>query len=139
MEHVWVDVDGLALDLVCPSTVVPYAADSGTNVSLRQCDGLSVVQGLNGSKELGVLLHKVCQLQEQETPLLRRCRPPAALKGLPGRGDGDIDIFLCALTDGADDFLGRGVDNLDLLLLLAFDPFVVDETGERSITELVCF
>ena len=137
VEHVGVNVDSLALDLVRPTTVIPYAADSRSNISLRHSDGLSVIQRLDGSKEVGVLLHQVCQPQEHDTPLLWWRRPPAALEGLSSRGDSDIDVILCGLTHGADSFLGGGVDDLDLLLVLALDPFIVDEPGESQLVNEV--
>ena len=62
--------------------------------------------------------------------------PPYALEGLPGGSDRNIDILLGALVDGADDLLSRRVDNLELLLVGALDPFVVDEPGERVKCEL---
>lgn len=127
VEHVWVDVDGLALDLVCPTSVIPYATDGSSDVSPCQGNGLSVVQGLDGGKEVGILLQEISQLQEHDTPLLWRCLSPLALECFPGRGDGKVDIYLGGLADGADDLFGGRVDDLDLLLILALDPFIVDE------------
>lgn len=127
MEHVWANVKGLALDLVCPTSVVPYAADDGGDVSLCHGDRLAIVKRLDRSQQISVLLEEVGQLQKVQTPLLGRRVPPYALEGLAGGGDRDVDIFLSTLVDGADDLLGRWVDDLELLLVDALDPLVVDE------------
>lgn len=137
MEHVWANVQGLALDLVCPTSVVPYAADDSGDVSLCHRDGLAVVQRLDRSKQIGVLLEEVGQLQQVQTPLLGGRVPPCALEGLPGGGDRNVDIFLGTLVDGADDLLGGWVDDLELLLVDTLDPLVVDEPGGRVICELL--
>lgn len=106
MEHVRADVERLALDLVRPTSIVPYAADNSGDVSLCHRDGLAVIQRLDRSQQVSVLLEEVGQLQQVQTPLLGRGVPPCALKGLPGGGDRNIDVFLGTLVDGADNLLG---------------------------------
>lgn len=133
MEHVWADVEGLSLNLVCPTSIVPYAADDGGDVSLCHRDGLSIVQRLDRGKQVSVLLEEVGQLQQVQAPLLGCGVPPYALESLPGGGDRSINIFLGSLVDGADDLLGRRVDDLELLLVGTLNPLIVDEPGERSL------
>lgn len=136
MEHVWANIKGLALHLVCPTSVVPYAADNGGDVSLCHRDGLAVVQRLDRGQQVSVLLEEVGQLQQVQAPLLGRRLAPYALEGLPGGGDCNINIFLGTLVDGADDLLGCWVDDLELLLVDALDPLVVDEPGRGVTCEL---
>jgi hypothetical protein len=53
--------------------------------------------------------------------------PPLALECFPGSGDGNVDILLGGLMDGADDGLVGRVDDLEGLALDTLDEFVVDE------------
>lgn len=53
--------------------------------------------------------------------------PPLAIEGLPRGGNGNVDILLGGLGDGADDLLGGGVDDLEGLLVYALDELIVDE------------
>ena len=126
-EGVGVGIDGLALDLVGVAGVVAEAADDGTDVTLRHGDGLAVVQGLDGGEEVCVLLGDIGQLVQKLASLLRGDFAPLALEGLAGCGYSNVDILLCGLADGADDFLSRGVDNLEGLLVTTLNPLVVDE------------
>lgn len=130
MEHVGGDVNGLALDLVGPTSVVPQAADDGTDVTLGHGDGLSVVERLDGGEELSVLLCEVGELQQVDGALAGGGLSPDTLEGLAGGGDGDIDILLGSLVDGADNLLGGGVDDLEGLLVDTLNPLVVDEPVE---------
>lgn len=131
MEHVWVDVDGLALDLVGPAAVVAEAADDGADVAAGQGDGLAVVERLDGGQEVHVLLAQLGQLDQVDAALLRGGAAPDAIKGLARGGDGDVDILLGGLVHGADDLFCGRVDDLERLLLDTLDELVVDEAGER--------
>lgn len=127
MEHVRSNVNGLALHLVRPSAVVPYAADNGTDVAPGHADGLAVVKRLDSSQKLLLLLGEVCELEQVGASLLWGSLVPCGLEGLPGGGYGDIDILLGGLTYGADHLLVGRVDDLEGLLIDTLDPFVVDE------------
>lgn len=129
MEHVGGDIDGLALDLIGPTTIVAEAANNGTDVAAGVGDGLAVVERLNSGEELEVLLGEVGELEEEVTSLLGGGLPPLALEGLASGGDGQVDILLGTLADGGDDLLGGGVDNLELLLVDTLSPLAVDETA----------
>ena len=136
MEHVRVDVDRLALDLVGPAAVVPDAADHGTDVAAGHGDGLAIVERLGGSQEVVVLLAELGQLQQVDAALLGGDAAPLALKGLPRGGHGDVDILLGGLVHRADDLFCGRVDDLKRLLLDTLDELVVDEAGG---SELVGF
>lgn len=71
VEHVRVNIVGLALDLVCPTTIVPYAANDGTNIATSHVDRLAVVERLDSGQKVCVLLEQVGELQQQATPLGR--------------------------------------------------------------------
>lgn len=126
VEHVGGDVDGLALDLVGPATVVAQAGNNGTDVAAGHGNGLAVVERLNGSQLLRVLFGQVGQLQQQVTALLGGDLLPGALKGSAGSIDGKIDILLGGLVDGGNDLLGGGVDDLEGLALDTADELVVN-------------
>lgn len=126
MEHVGGNVDGLALDLVGPATIVAEAADDGTDIATGVGDGLAVVEGLDGSEEVEVLLGEVGELEEEVASLLGSGLLPLALESLAGSGDGQVDILLSTLADGGDGLLGGGVDDLELLLVDTLNPLAVD-------------
>lgn len=65
VEHVGVHVDGLANNLVGPAGIVPDAANDGGDITTSKGDGLSVVERLNSSEELSVLLGNIGQLVEE--------------------------------------------------------------------------
>lgn len=128
MEHVGGNVDGLAFNLVGPSSVVSDAASNGANVTLSHGDGLAIVKRLNGSEELDVLLNEIGKLDHQNGSLLGSNLLPCGLEGLAGGGDSKVDILLGGFANGGDDLFGGGVDDLELLLVNTLNPLVVDET-----------
>lgn len=128
-KHLGVNVDGFALDLVGPTGVVADASNNGTNISLGHGDGLSVVERLDSSESVKVLLDKIGKLVEESGTGGRGSCAPLALKGLAGSSYGNIDILLGGFADGGDDLLGGGVDNFELLLVNTLNPLVVDEAG----------
>lgn len=129
VEGVGGDIDGLALNLVGPTTVVADGANNGANITTSHGDGLAIVERLNGGEEVEVLLDQVGELEEVDTTLLGSGLAPDTIERLAGGGDGKIDILFGGLVDGADDLLGGGVDDLELLLLDTLDELVVDEPG----------
>jgi hypothetical protein len=129
VEHVWVDIDRLALDLVGPAAVVPDAANDGADVAAGHGDGLAVVERLDGGQEVRVLLAQIGELRQQDAARLGRGAAPRPLKGLPGGGHGNVDILLGGLVDRAEDLFCGRVDDLERLLLDTLDELVVDEAG----------
>lgn len=127
MEHVWRNINRLALNLVGPAAIVPNATNNGANISTSHGDGLAIVKGLDGSKELKVLLDQVGKLKQQVSTLLRGNLAPRALEGIASSLDGNVDVGLGGFVDGADDLLGGGIDDLKGLLLDTLDELVVDE------------
>jgi hypothetical protein len=134
IEGVGACVDDLTLDLVCPATVVPQAASGGRDIdALGHTKGLSVVESLNSSEQVGIFFEKVGELHEKLSTVLGSLFPPWAIEGFACGIDGDIDILLGSLLDRADNFLGRGVDDLKRLAIHSLDEFVVDEAERVSI------
>jgi hypothetical protein len=129
VEHLGSNINGLALDLVGPTTVVSEAANNSTDIATGVGDGLSVVERLNSGEEVEVLLSEVGELEEEVASGLGSGLPPLALESLAGSGDSQVDILLGTLADGGDDLLGGGVDNLELLLVDTLNPLAVDEAG----------
>ena len=130
VEGVRGGVDGLALNLVGPTAVVAQAAGAHADVDLGHVDGLAVVERLDGGEEVEVLLEQLREAVQQLAAVLRRLLPPGALEGLAGGGDGDVDILLGGLLDGADDLFVGGVDDLEGLAVDGLDELVVDEAGD---------
>lgn len=130
VQHAGVDVDGLALDLVGPSTVVANAGDDGPDVSAGIGDGLAIVKRLNSGEKLGVLLDDVGKLEHEVGPGVGGdVQAPCGVERLAGGRDGKIDILLGAFADLADDLLGGRVDDIELLLINALDPLAIDVAG----------
>lgn len=135
VEHVRGNVDGLALDLVGPATVVADALDDGAEVALGHGDGLAIVQGLDGGEKVEVLLDNVAELEEKLGAVVRRdLLAPVAFKGGAGGSDGDVYILVGGLADGGDDILGGGVDGVKLLLLDTLDKLIVNEADGGKIS-----
>jgi hypothetical protein len=127
-----VGVDDLALNLVGPSTVVSQASGNGCDITLGQCNCLSVIQRLNSSQEVQVLLDQVGQVDQVLTTVLWGRLPPCRLVGLPGSCYGNVDILLSGFVNRANNLLGGGVDNLKGLSVNTLNPFVVDEPAEAD-------
>lgn len=132
MKHVRGNINRLALDLVCPAAIIPYAADNGTDVAAGHADGLSIVERLDRGEQVTVLLGDLGELEQVDASLLWGGVVPCSLEGLPGGGYGNIDILLVALGNGADNLLGGRVDDLEGLLIGTLDPLVVDEAAEEG-------
>ena len=125
-------VDDLALDLVGPAGVVSEAANDVRDVGGGHCDGLAVVEGLDGGKGVYLALAQVGEfVEENTTTLWGGVLPLAVLEGFTCGGDGNIDILLRGLVDGANDLLGRRVDDLEGLAVGALDELVVDEAAGK--------
>lgn len=127
MEHVRGNINGLSLDLVGPATIVSQAANNGADITTGVGDGLSVVERLNSGKEIEVLLSKVGKLEKVVASSLRCGVPPFTVESLAGSSNSQVDILLSTFTDGGDDLLGGGVDDLELLLVDTLGPLAVDE------------
>ena len=127
MEHVWCNVDGLAHNLVGPTSIVPDARSHGTDVSLGHRDGLAVIERLDGGEEGEILLNEVGKLGHVNTALLGCDLTPGPLEGLACGSDGNINILLSGLGHRGDDFLRSWVDDLKGLLVNTLNPLIVDE------------
>jgi hypothetical protein len=79
VEHIGSNINGLALDLVGPTTVVSEAANNGTDITTGVGDGLSVVERLNSGEKVEVLLSEIGELEEEVASDLGRSGSPLAL------------------------------------------------------------
>jgi hypothetical protein len=129
VEHVRGNINCLALDLVCPTAVVPYAANNGTDVAAGHANGLAVVERFDSCEEFLVLLGDLGELEQVNASLLWGGVVPCGLESLPGGGYGDIDILLSGLGYRGDDLLCGRVDDLKCLLVDTLNPLVVDEAA----------
>jgi hypothetical protein len=129
-KGIWVCVDNLALNLVGPTTIVSQAASNHRNINLCHTDRLPVVERLNSSQKIEVLLNQIGEVDEELASLLWRLLLPCSLECLAGSSYRDINVLFCGLVNGADNFFGSGVDRLEGLSVDALNPFVVDEPDE---------
>jgi hypothetical protein len=116
------------------TTRVPYpqAACASSDIALGHADSLAVVQRLDRSELISVLLKEVCELHEQAPTVLGSLFPPGALESFACGGYSEVDILLGGLVDRADDALVGGVDDLEGLAVDTFDELVVDEPAGRN-------
>jgi len=128
VERFVVGLNDLTFNLIRPASIVSQGRDTHANISLGHAEGLSVVERLDGSEQVKVLLELVGQLVQQTTAFKRLHLPPWSLKGSASGFDSNVDILLGGLVDAADDgFVGR-VDDFEGLALDAFDEFTIDES-----------
>jgi hypothetical protein len=95
-------VDDLALNLVGPATVISQAASNHTNITLGHSKSLSIVQRLNSSQEVDVLLDQVGKVDQKPSSVFWSLLSPRAVESLACGSYGNIDILLGGLVDGAD-------------------------------------
>jgi hypothetical protein len=57
-EGIWVGIDNLALNLIGPTTIVSQAASNHRDIDLRHTNCLSIVERLNSSQKIEVLLNQ---------------------------------------------------------------------------------
>ena len=129
-ESLGVGVNGLAVDLVGPATVVTKTSGGVGDINLGHGDGLAVVQSLNGGQDLDITLEEVGQLGEEAATLGGGHLSPDTLEALAGSLDGNVDILLGGLVHRDNGLLVGGVDGLEGLAVDALDEFVVDEPVE---------
>lgn len=95
-------VNGTALDLVGPSSIVPETVNSFANVAPRTVDGLSVVHRLNRRQFLMRLLHQGDQLKQVFSTVGGSLQFPRAVQCLASGSNGNVDILFFSFADGAD-------------------------------------
>lgn len=131
-EGIAICVDNLAFNLVGPTTIVSQAARDHAHINLGHTNGLAIVERLNSSQKVHILLNEIGEVDQHLAAVLGGLLPPRALECLSCRRYGDVDILLCGLVDGADHFFCRRVDGLKGLSVDALDPLVVDEPTEEE-------
>lgn len=106
-------LNGLALDLVGPTSVVTNAGDGVGDVNvLSPAESLAVVQSLDSSELIEVGLHEIRELVQEGATLGTGCvQTPDGVKGLLSGDDGDIDILLRGLGDLGDQLAVGGIDD----------------------------
>ena len=92
VEGLWVRVDGLAMDLVCPSAIVSQAPRGQLNVNLCHRERLAIVQRLDGGKGIRVFVEEVAEFRQHLTPDGGKSLSPDAIEGFASGLDGNVDI-----------------------------------------------
>lgn len=126
-ECLRVDVNGLAVDLVSPASIVANAASSTGHVQLGDAEGLAVVKSLNGSEGLDFALHQIGQLVKHTATVRGSNLSPGTLECLASSGNGNVDILLSGFVDSNNGLLGGGVDGLEGLAFNTLHKLIVDE------------
>lgn len=100
------------------------------DITLCHANSLSIVERLNSSQHVGILLNQVGQVIKVLATLFWCNLLPGSLVRLARSCYGNIDILLGGLVYRADNLLVRGVDNFKCLSVNTLDEFVVDKSGE---------
>lgn len=129
VHHIGVGIDDLAVDLVCPATVVAHATGGGGDITLCHADGLAVVEGFDGREGFAVFLEELSEFDEHATPVGRGDLLPGAFDSGAGSLYGDVDVLFGGLVDGGDGLLVVRVDRFKGLSLSTFDELIVDEAA----------
>ena len=112
-------LDGLALDLVGPAGVVAEAGDDGLDVRLCPEEGLAIVEGLDGSEGVDVLLDELCEAGEELAALSTgHAEAVRVLESILGSLDGGVDVLGGTLANLSDQLARRGVDDAGRGLVL---------------------
>lgn len=108
---VFASFDGFTVNLVCPSTVVSEDGGGLGNIeSLGNGKGLSVVEGLEGSKDIDISLHQGGDLHEHLASLeTGDIETPGGLEGSMRGIERSLDIGTHTLWDLDEDLAGGGV------------------------------
>lgn len=133
VDHVViVDVNGLAVDLVGPATVVSDAGADEGELSGSQRNGLAVVVTLNGGELFGISVDQVGKLHQHAATVGGGGLPPCCVESLASSGNSNVDILLGGLADRGDDVLSGRVDDFELFLVNTLDELAVDEPCRRE-------
>lgn len=128
VDHVVaVDVNGLAVNLIGPASVVSDASADKCEFSGGQSDGLAIVVTLNGGELGSISVDQVGKLEQHATTVDGGSLPPYCVVSLASSGNSNVDILLGSFADRGNDLLGCGVDNLELLLINTLNELAVDE------------
>lgn len=131
VECVGCCVNDLALDLVCPTTIVSQAAGAGGDIDIPgHAERLAIVQSFNGGEEISILLEEFGKLEKKLSTVLGCLLPPWTIEGFTGSSNGDVDVLLRGLLNLANDFFGRRIDDIEGLAVNSLDELVVDEPCE---------
>jgi hypothetical protein len=100
-EVVFLRLDDLSMDLVCPACVVPDRADRQLEVhSFGGSKSLAGVESLDRSQFIEVLFHEVGEPVEVLAAFFSgNLEAPSVFKGLLGSDDGGVNVLGCTLSD----------------------------------------
>ena len=106
------------------------------DITPRQGHRLPVVQRLDSSKKFQILSDQVGKLGEQSTPLIGRHVAPWSVKRCSCCSYSIVDVLVGGFVHGADDLLGRRIDDFECFAFGTLDEFVVDEAVAGQCVEL---
>lgn len=108
---VFAGLDGLTVDLVCPSTVVSEDGSGFSDIeTLGNTKGLSVVERLERSEDIDISFHQGSDLHEVLASLETwNVESPSGVEGVVGGIKSDFDVGSETLGDLDEDLTGGGV------------------------------
>jgi hypothetical protein len=133
VEGVRSSINHLALNLVCPASIISEAADASSNIAHGHGDGLAIIQRLNGSQCLGLPLKEIRELVQVLATIAWRNRAPFSFKCGASGLDGNVDILFGGFVNMGDDRLVRRIDDLESLAVNSFYKLIVNEAEAGSV------
>ena len=92
VESLMISVDDLAVDLVCPSSVISQAASCCANIALGYGKCLTVVKCFDRGKRIDFLFKKIRELGQQSASICGSGRVPNCVESFSCGGHSDVDI-----------------------------------------------
>jgi len=128
-EVVAADGNRLPVNFVGVAGVVTQAVDHQRQVGIAALgDRLAVVERFQRGKVVDLLFHQIGQLVHDRPAVAGvHRRPGAALKGVAGCFDRQLDVFLVPFGDGGDHLFGGRIDRLERLAARRGHPASADE------------
>jgi hypothetical protein len=123
-------VNNVTIDLVGPAAVVSDTVCRELDINSGKGKRLTIVEGLDRSKGLSMLLNLVSEVVKESTSVRRVTKTPV-IKGSLGGLNGKLNIGLASFVNFSNLLFSGRVFNGEFLAILRLDKLVVNEKTSR--------